>query len=131
MCESIVCRVNLLAHKQFSLHNMGWLTKIIKGSSHKISKGQYQSTYGDERIWDGPSTMVFLNFLVSFDAVIFVLLILCMCHSIDLVCFLIVAREMMWCKCSEVALLFIHDFPALSQILFSYALYYVFGGICM
>lgn len=35
---------------------MGWLTKIIKGSSHKISEGQYQSTYGDERIWDGPST---------------------------------------------------------------------------
>ncbi|XAR73917.1 hypothetical protein NMG60_11008042 [Bertholletia excelsa] len=35
---------------------MGWLTKILKGSSHKISEGQYHSTYGDDRIWDGPST---------------------------------------------------------------------------
>ncbi|KAI8525377.1 hypothetical protein RHMOL_Rhmol13G0225700 [Rhododendron molle] len=35
---------------------MGWLTKIMKGSSHKISEGQYQAKYGDERIWVGPST---------------------------------------------------------------------------
>ncbi|KAJ7952952.1 Protein DA1-related 1-like [Quillaja saponaria] len=32
---------------------MGWLTKILKGSSHKISGGQYHGRYGDDRIWDG------------------------------------------------------------------------------
>ncbi|KAF7121156.1 hypothetical protein RHSIM_Rhsim13G0172200 [Rhododendron simsii] len=35
---------------------MGWLTKFMKGSNHKISEGQYQAKYGDERIWAGPST---------------------------------------------------------------------------
>lgn len=37
---------------------MGWLTKILKGSSHKISEGQYLGKYDDERIWEGPSTIV-------------------------------------------------------------------------
>lgn len=37
---------------------MGWLTKILKGSSHKISEGQYHGKYDDERVWDGPSTVV-------------------------------------------------------------------------
>lgn len=32
---------------------MGWLTKILKGSSHK---GQYLGKYGDERIWDEQHT---------------------------------------------------------------------------
>ncbi|KAK2987490.1 hypothetical protein RJ640_012149 [Escallonia rubra] len=35
---------------------MGWLTKIFKGSSHKISEGQYHSKYDDEKIWEGPTT---------------------------------------------------------------------------
>ncbi|KAK3000514.1 hypothetical protein RJ639_020798 [Escallonia herrerae] len=37
---------------------MGWLTKIFKGSSHKISEGQYHSKYDDEKIWEGPTTSV-------------------------------------------------------------------------
>ncbi|KAM7516610.1 hypothetical protein LguiA_006193 [Lonicera macranthoides] len=37
---------------------MGWLTKILKGSSHKIAEGQYIGKYDDERIWEGPSTVV-------------------------------------------------------------------------
>ncbi|GFY93996.1 LIM domain-containing protein [Actinidia rufa] len=36
---------------------MGWITKILKGSSHKISEGQYHGKYADERIWDSPSTV--------------------------------------------------------------------------
>ncbi|PSS36441.1 Protein DA1-related like [Actinidia chinensis var. chinensis] len=36
---------------------MGWITKILKGSSHKISEGQYHGKYVDERIWDSPSTV--------------------------------------------------------------------------
>ncbi|KAA8531788.1 hypothetical protein F0562_006495 [Nyssa sinensis] len=35
---------------------MGWFTKILKGSSHKIYEGQYHGKYADDRIWDGPST---------------------------------------------------------------------------
>lgn len=35
---------------------MGWLTKILKGSSHKISKGQYHGKYEDDTIWEGPPT---------------------------------------------------------------------------
>uniref|UniRef100_A0A5B7ASM6 LIM zinc-binding domain-containing protein n=1 Tax=Davidia involucrata TaxID=16924 RepID=A0A5B7ASM6_DAVIN len=38
---------------------MDWFTKILKGSSHKISEGQYHGKYGDDgddRTWDGPST---------------------------------------------------------------------------
>ncbi|KAJ7944356.1 protein DA1-related 1-like [Quillaja saponaria] len=31
---------------------MGWLTKILKGSGHKISGGQYHGKYRDDRIWD-------------------------------------------------------------------------------
>lgn len=27
---------------------MGWLTKILKGSSHKISEGRYHGRYEDE-----------------------------------------------------------------------------------
>lgn len=33
---------------------MRWLTKILKGSSHKISKGQYHGKYEDDTIWEGP-----------------------------------------------------------------------------
>ncbi|KAA8547301.1 hypothetical protein F0562_003835 [Nyssa sinensis] len=37
---------------------MGWFTKILKGSNHKISQGQYHGKYGDDGIWDGQSTSV-------------------------------------------------------------------------
>lgn len=33
---------------------MGWLTKIFKGSSGKISSGQYQGKYKDDGIWEEP-----------------------------------------------------------------------------
>ncbi|XP_077224841.1 protein DA1-related 1-like isoform X2 [Tasmannia lanceolata] len=34
---------------------MGWLNKIFKGSSHKISEGRYNGTYADDRDWTEPS----------------------------------------------------------------------------
>ncbi|CAK9158735.1 unnamed protein product [Ilex paraguariensis] len=34
---------------------MGWLTKIFKGSSHNISRGQYHGKSEDDTIWEGPS----------------------------------------------------------------------------
>ncbi|XP_027153838.1 protein DA1-related 1-like [Coffea eugenioides] len=37
---------------------MGWLTKIFKGSSHKLWEGQYHGKYEDDAIWEGPSTSV-------------------------------------------------------------------------
>ena len=35
---------------------MGWLNKIFKGSSHRISEGQYVGKYREEHVWDAPST---------------------------------------------------------------------------
>ncbi|XP_073060454.1 protein DA1-related 1-like [Primulina eburnea] len=35
---------------------MGWLTKIFRGSSHNVSKGQYHGKYEDDTIWEGPPT---------------------------------------------------------------------------
>ncbi|KAK1317919.1 Protein DA1-related 1 [Acorus calamus] len=37
---------------------MGWLNKIFKGSSHKVSEGRYNGKYGDDEIWSGPSNSV-------------------------------------------------------------------------
>lgn len=34
---------------------MGWLRKIFKGSSHRISEGRYPGTYGNEGMWNRPS----------------------------------------------------------------------------
>ncbi|KAH1223862.1 Protein DA1-related 1 [Glycine max] len=31
---------------------MGWFTKLLKGSDHKILRGQYHGKYGEDRIWD-------------------------------------------------------------------------------
>lgn len=44
---------------------MGWLTKIFKGSSHKLWEGQYHGKYEDDTIWEGPSTSV--DVLSDFD----------------------------------------------------------------
>lgn len=41
--------------------DMGWLTKILRGSSHKISEGQYHGKYHEERFWEGPSTSVVIR----------------------------------------------------------------------
>ncbi|OAY69340.1 protein DA1-related 1-like [Ananas comosus] len=35
---------------------MGWLNKIFKGSSHKISEGQYHGQSGDDGYWNEPSS---------------------------------------------------------------------------
>ncbi|KAK6939522.1 Zinc finger, LIM-type [Dillenia turbinata] len=35
---------------------MGWLRKIFKGSSHKISEGHYHGSYEDNAFTNGPST---------------------------------------------------------------------------
>ncbi|PIN21517.1 Adaptor protein Enigma [Handroanthus impetiginosus] len=37
---------------------MGWLTKILKGPSHKISKGQYHGKYEDDIFWERPPASV-------------------------------------------------------------------------
>ncbi|KAG6531198.1 protein DA1-related 1-like [Zingiber officinale] len=33
---------------------MGWLSKFFKGSSHRVSEGQYQDRYGDDGVWNEP-----------------------------------------------------------------------------
>ncbi|XP_073103701.1 protein DA1-related 1 [Elaeis guineensis] len=35
---------------------MGWLNKIFKGSSHKVSEGQYNGKPGDDSFWNEPSS---------------------------------------------------------------------------
>ena len=35
---------------------MAWLNKIFKGSSHRISEGQYVGNYREEDVRDAPST---------------------------------------------------------------------------
>lgn len=47
---------DLPSQKLITFRAMGWLTKILKGSSHKISEGQYHGKYDDEGIWEGPPT---------------------------------------------------------------------------
>ncbi|KAF9609390.1 hypothetical protein IFM89_015731 [Coptis chinensis] len=44
--------------EQITSRFMGWLNKIFKGSSHKISEGQYHGKLGDERIWNEPESTV-------------------------------------------------------------------------
>lgn len=39
---------------------MGWLSKFFKGSSHRVSEGQYHDRYGDDEVWNEP-----FNSLVS------------------------------------------------------------------
>ncbi|MED6167367.1 Protein DA1- 1 [Stylosanthes scabra] len=31
---------------------MGWLAKLLKGSNHRTSRGQYHGKYGEDTIWD-------------------------------------------------------------------------------
>ncbi|EPS68363.1 hypothetical protein M569_06406, partial [Genlisea aurea] len=35
---------------------MGWFSKILKGSSHRVSEGRYDWRYGEETVSDQPST---------------------------------------------------------------------------
>ncbi|XP_024023307.1 protein DA1-related 1 isoform X2 [Morus notabilis] len=37
---------------------MGWLTKILKGSSHRTSHGQYRGRYGEDGYWSEPRRSV-------------------------------------------------------------------------
>ncbi|POO03179.1 Protein DA1-like [Trema orientale] len=45
----------LIDHEQITLRVMGWLSKIFKGSSHKISEGHYRDKYGEESTSYAPS----------------------------------------------------------------------------
>ncbi|PON91623.1 Zinc finger, LIM-type [Trema orientale] len=42
-------------HEQITLRIMGWLSKIFKGSSHKISEGHYRDKYREEPTSYAPS----------------------------------------------------------------------------
>lgn len=37
---------------------MGWFTKFLNGSNHRISGGQYNGKHGDDRIWDSHHSSV-------------------------------------------------------------------------
>lgn len=52
---------------------MRWLTKILKGSSHRISKGQYHGKYEDDTIWEGPPASAVI--IIVFD-----------CYLIPIIC---------------------------------------------
>ena len=62
----------LSAHKGITFVIMDWLTKILKGPGHKISEGQYHGRYGDDRIWEEPSTPVVIMFLLFVDYFIYI-----------------------------------------------------------
>ncbi|KAF8405155.1 hypothetical protein HHK36_010054 [Tetracentron sinense] len=44
--------------QQIIFRIMGWLNRIFKGSSHKISKGQYHGKPKDDTVWNEPSSSV-------------------------------------------------------------------------
>lgn len=46
----------LADHEHITSRIMGWLNKIFKGSSHKISEGQYHGKLVDDRIWNEPDS---------------------------------------------------------------------------
>ena len=46
---------SLIDHEQIALRIMGWLSKIFKGSSHKISERHYNDRYGEETTSYAPS----------------------------------------------------------------------------
>ncbi|XP_062101339.1 protein DA1 isoform X2 [Humulus lupulus] len=46
---------SLIDHEQITLRIMGWLSKIFKGSSHKLSEGHYHDKYGEESTSYAPS----------------------------------------------------------------------------
>ncbi|KAK2426631.1 Protein DA1-related 1 [Trifolium repens] len=37
---------------------MGWFTKFLNGSNHRISRGQYNGKHGDDRVWDNHHSSV-------------------------------------------------------------------------
>ena len=45
------------------IRGMGWLTKILKGSSssHRISEGRYHDIYENEEIWEEPPSIEVVN----------------------------------------------------------------------
>ncbi|XP_073061425.1 protein DA1-related 1-like isoform X2 [Primulina eburnea] len=54
--SSNYCSSNLDRLRVNVLYAMGWLTKIFKGSNHKILGGQYRGSYEDDTIWEDPTT---------------------------------------------------------------------------
>ncbi|RZC85637.1 hypothetical protein C5167_026311 [Papaver somniferum] len=49
-------RAIVTEHEQIASHIVGWLNNFFKGSSHKISEGQYQGKHEEEQVWNEPST---------------------------------------------------------------------------
>jgi len=50
--------------EQITIHVMGWLSKIFKGSNHNISEGHYYGNYGQDANYNAPSTSgVFTNLI--------------------------------------------------------------------
>lgn len=43
-------------HEQINIHDMGWLSKIFKGSRHNISRGHYHGNRGQDANYNAPST---------------------------------------------------------------------------
>ncbi|KAJ4964727.1 hypothetical protein NE237_016576 [Protea cynaroides] len=55
---SICLRQSSVYHEPIASRIMGWLNKIFRGSSHKISEGQYLGKYAEDQIWKEPSSSV-------------------------------------------------------------------------
>lgn len=64
------CRNSLPAHWQITFLVMGWLTKILKGSSYK---GHSHRKYGHDRTWDKPRDSVVITLLTSTKFLLFLL----------------------------------------------------------
>ncbi|KAH7848113.1 hypothetical protein Vadar_033963 [Vaccinium darrowii] len=56
--SSSVCGKSFLDHVQITVREMGWLKKIFKGSSHKVSERQRHQNgrQGEQTLGNGPST---------------------------------------------------------------------------
>ena len=76
MYSDDLCAVKSLNdHEQITLRIMGWLSKIFKGSDHKVREGHYNASYRGDTDYYLPSTsgvMQFANFsLLPFTSLFF------------------------------------------------------------
>ncbi|CAK7347661.1 unnamed protein product [Dovyalis caffra] len=51
-----LCLKKFVDNEQITIHVMGWLSKIFKGSSHSISEGHFHGNYGQDAHYNAPST---------------------------------------------------------------------------
>ncbi|KAB5526784.1 hypothetical protein DKX38_020631 [Salix brachista] len=57
LCECFLLAVKKSDdHEQINIHDMGWLSKIFKGSRHHISRGHYHGDYEPDANYNAPST---------------------------------------------------------------------------